>query len=407
MLTDNVGKNTKGTQLFARQQFQHTIGHVNCPACERSNTEALYVITAETSFTKAALGWLDFLTLPTNFGSTDGRYIKANTEESYRQYCTSLDLFFGEMPIGKIHYGNLREYQRARLDGAEPFIRYRRPQDAREKKVGKLSIPAKGKTPCPVKPKKINQELGILRRIMIDAAVWTPELEKKYRPLLEEEDEVQRALEPEEQELWLHTAASRESWELVHWYSQLGIGQTLGTNELRFLRVGDVNLYHRTVSVKAKGVKGKGRNRSIALLTAEDLWAAEKLLERAKERGASAPQHYVFPFRTRRNTFDPTQPMSTSGIKREWQEVREASGLLWFRPYDLRHTGGTRLAEQGWRAAQIKARMGHITDKMNEHYTHITEGAQRREYERVNTLKFAPRAVGRERSERFERRVVS
>lgn len=400
----------KGIIDFSRKQEsihsppqQHTPGHHECPVCEQSRTGALHVITAEMFFTEAARIWLDFCTLPAPTEDMVALYITENTEVSYRQYCESLALFFGEMRLDKIDIGNLRGYQRARLAGAEPFIRYRRPQDAKDKVIGKMRIPAVGKTPCPVKAKKVNQELAMLRRILIHADTWGA-LEKQYRPLKEEDSEAQRALEPEQQELWMRTSQSKEDWLTTHWYSQLGIGATLSTNELRYLRIGDVNLNYQTVAVAGKGVKCKGRKRTIALLTAEDLWAAEKLLERAKSLGASSPQHYLFPFRDRRNNFDARKPMSSSGLKRPWQEIREATGLLWLRPYDLRHTGGTRLAEEGWRPAQMKARMGHITDQMMEHYTHISEAAQRREYARVTPMKFGPRAVGREM---YERRVVS
>lgn len=407
MLTPNVDKSKSGSQFLIRPQLTHTENHVDCPGCERARTEALHVITAELSFTEAATVWLDSCTLPTHSETIKARYIKPTTETSYRQYCTSLELFFGLMPLGKIDYGNLRAYQRARLTGSEPFIRYRFPHDAKPRKINGKIVPAKGKTSCPAKPKKVNQELGVLRRIMLAGGCWTGELESSYRRLVEEdEDEFtkQRALEPDEQALWLTTAASREKWNVVYWYSILGIGCTLGTNELRYQRLGDLNLHHQTIAVAGKGVKGKGRKRIIALLTAEELWAAEKLLERAHECGCTAPQHYLFPFWSRKGAmWDPTRPMSTSGVKREWQEVREKTKLLWFRQYDLRHTGGTRLAEDGWHLAQIKARMGHITDEMSEHYTHISEAAQRREYERVSTLKFPPRS---ERPRWAERRAM-
>lgn len=361
------------------------------------------MITAEMFFTEAKEAWLATCTL-TPAAAVAGRYIKETTETSYRQYCESLALFFGDMPLGKIHCGNLREFQRARLSGAEPFVRYRRPQDAKPRVVKGTTLPPKGKAPCPAKPKKVNQELAVLRRIMIQGSAWTPELETQYRPLLEEESEQQRALEPDEQELWLKTAASRERWQVVYWYTLLAIGCTLSTNELRYLRVGDVNLLHRTITITGKGVKCRGRRRVIALLTAEEMWAAEKLLERAKtECGCKDPQDYVLPFRNRKYAWNPKKPMSTSGIKREWQEVREASELRWFRQYDCRHTGGTNLALLGWRPAQIKARMGHITDQMNEHYTHISEAAQHREHSRVAFERMGPRP---ERPGWFDRRVA-
>jgi hypothetical protein len=65
--------------------------------------------------------------------------------------------------------------------------------------------------------------------------------------------------------------------------------------------------------------------------------------------------------------------MSNSGLKKLWQEVREATGLLQFRPYDTRHTAITRYAESGTPVAVIMALAGHISPRMNQHYTHISE----------------------------------
>jgi integrase len=88
--------------------------------------------------------------------------------------------------------------------------------------------------------------------------------------------------------------------------------------------------------------------------------------------------HYLFPIRRVRDEYDPTQPMSTSGLKKLWQEVREASGLTWFRPYDTRHTGITRQAEHGVPIEIIKAKAGHVSNRMSQHYTHVSLAAQRK-----------------------------
>jgi hypothetical protein len=70
--------------------------------------------------------------------------------------------------------------------------------------------------------------------------------------------------------------------------------------------------------------------------------------------------------------------MTVSGLKRKWEEVRLASNLKWFRLYDTRHTGITRLAEQGIPIQVIMSRAGHISPRMSQHYTHVSEAAQRR-----------------------------
>jgi integrase len=69
--------------------------------------------------------------------------------------------------------------------------------------------------------------------------------------------------------------------------------------------------------------------------------------------------------------------MSSTGLRKPFEEVREAAGLPWFRLYDWRHTAVTRLAEAGVPYAIIDERSGHHTEKMRQHYTHIGEQAHR------------------------------
>ncbi len=319
------------------------------------------------------------------------QYVRNNTLISYQRNIDSLDLFFHGMKLNDIHEGNLRGYQVARVNGAEPFIRFRRPQDKKDRIVGDKVIPAKGKTPCPVKPEQANQELSTLGRIMRMAQAWTPELALfwKYRKLTEESSETPRALTPEEQTLWLEVSRSQERWGIIHWYSIVAFHTTCSTNELRALRIGDVNLHHQMISVPWAGAKCKSRHRSIAIETADCLWALEQLLERAKDLGSVHPQHYLFPFfNPKKQSHVPERPMTVSGLKRRWEEVRKATRLTWFRIYDTRHTAITRLAETGAPIALIKSKAGHTSDRMSRHYTHVSIGAQRRWYQ--STIPFQP-----------------
>jgi hypothetical protein len=68
--------------------------------------------------------------------------------------------------------------------------------------------------------------------------------------------------------------------------------------------------------------------------------------------------------------------MSVQGLKKPWQEVREATGLLQFRMYDTRHTAITRLAEGGVPVTVIMDLAGHISPRMTQHYTHVSEQAK-------------------------------
>lgn len=360
------------------QELQHTLGHIKCPACEKLRAELICSISAELEFTVAAKRWLESRSINAMPGAITARYIRANTEESYEQYIRSLELFFTGMKLGEICIEHFAGYQRARLQGAEPFIRYRRPQDAKDKMRCGVLIPAKGKTPCPVKPKKVNQELGLLQHIMKRANCWTGEMEEMYQTLLDDEDELPRALSPDEQRLWLDAARAKADWNVVYYYSLLAFDTCMSTDEIRGLRLGDINLFQRVITVKRKTAKNKERARTIELVGGDVLWALEWLIGRAKELGAVEFSHYLFPWRVRVGLFDPSKSMSESGIKKSWNDVRDASGLKWFRQYDCRHTAITRLAESGVPTDVIMSRAGHVSEKMRRHYTHISQSAQRK-----------------------------
>jgi len=335
-------------------------------------------ITPESEFSFAANSWMESRSIKALPGAKAGHYIRKTTEDSYRKYIRTLELFFAGYRLGDIQLGHLEAYQRARLQGDEPFVRFRRPQDAKPKIKNGIEIPAKGKTPCPVKPQKINQELGILTRLLRRASCWSDELENFYQPLLNDEEEVLRALNPEEQRKWLDVARLKKEWNLVYWYSIVAFGTCMSTDELRGLRLGDINMFQRVVTVARKTAKNGHRARTIELTGADVLWAMEQLLSRAKELGATDPYHYLFPGREHIGKYDPDTPMSGFGLNKYWNEVRESSGLKWFRQYDCRHTAITRLAEAGVPTDVIMSRAGHVSEKMRRHYTHISQASQRK-----------------------------
>jgi integrase len=353
-------------------------------------------ISSNLSFSVAAALWLESRSFRGVPGAVSARYIREKTEFCYAQYVDSLNLFFSQLPLEKIHLGHLKEYQEARFAGAAPwFVRYRRPQDAKSRRLKDgTELPPKGKQPCPAKPKQINQELCILKMILRRAGCWSEEMDEFYERLEEEVSDIPRALAFDEQRRWLDVAQLSERWWIVHWYSDLAFGTSMGTNEMRSLRIGDVNLVHGIVSVPSAGAKNPYRARTIPLITAEAKWAAEQLLKRAHDLGATEPQHFLFPFRQRCNPkgqqsrhgveipdFDPTRPMTVGGIKKLWDEVRKAAGLTWFRPYDTRHTALTRWAESGMDIPMLLALAGHVSIRMLRHYVHISDGAKRRALE--------------------------
>ena len=343
---------------------QHTPGHLDCPACLRVRRTLLSSITADLSFTEATEHYLKLRSVAATPGAISARYIRPNTEQDYRQKLGAALLFFGEMTLGEIHWYHMKSYQAARVAGDPPFIRKRRPQESPR--------------PCPAKPKQVNQELRLVKKLKCMAGCWTTQDQEYFEYLQEEESDAERALAPEQQQRWLDVCRSNARFDLILWWSIASFDTLTSTNELRGLQLGNVNLQQRLVRIPWPAAKNRFRHRSIPIENPECLWALERLLARAYDLGSRDPQHYLFPFKiTRSKTSHPHRQMTESGIKKLWQEVREAADVRWFRPYDCRHTGATRLAEQGTPVQVIMARMGHCSPKMQQHYTHITEQAQR------------------------------
>ncbi|HVJ09253.1 MAG TPA: tyrosine-type recombinase/integrase [Acidisarcina sp.] len=354
-------------------------------------------ISAGSLFEVAAQCWLQSRSITdVRPGALSARYIRERTAEDYGQYIASLTLFFGGMQLGEIGMENIIAYQQARVRGAEPFIRYRRPQDAKPRRVGGVEVPARGKTSCPAKAKKVRQELGLLIHLLQQVDCWTDQMREIYEMhtlIDDDEQDIPRALTPEEQQHWLDVSRLQTRWDIVYWYSLLAFSTCMSTDELRGLRLGDVNLFQRVLVVPRKSAKNIHRARTIELVGADVLWALERLLERARMLGARDMGHYLFPRRNSSIDWDPTAPMSESGIKRQWNEVRSTSRLTWFRCYDCRHTAITRLAEAGVPIDIIMARAGHVSEKMRRHYTHISSAAQRRWMEHANGFhRLAPEA---------------
>lgn len=347
--------------------------------------DALDALIPAEEFVRAAELFISIRAIAETPGAIAARYVRETTETGYRNQAKSLGLFFAGMKLEEIHWHHMRAYQEARVAGAPPFIRKRRPHEE----------PA----PCPVKAAQVNQETAFLKRLKRLAGCWTEQDERYFRKLIEPDTEAQRALSPEEQALWIDMCRTKERWALVLWYSLLAIDTTMSTNELRGLRLGDIHREYGLIKVPWGCAKNPYRKREIAIEDAEALWALDQLVDRARGLGSTRPMDHLFPWRdTRANAYVPERHMSESGLKKLWQEVRDATGLTWLRQYDLRHTGGTRLAEEGVPVDIIMARMGHASEEMRQHYTHISQSAQRRWLRRTETpvgSGFGPRSERR------------
>lgn len=293
------------------------------------------------TFAQASERWINSRTMSS---SGRARYISPRTLSDLQQYIRALNRKFGEVQLCEIHIGLLREYQieRAQTCG----------------------------------PNKINQELGTLVRIMKRAGAWKPKLADCYERLQREEADTPRAMTPEEQEKFLKVASSREEWSFVYHYALLALATSASNCEMRGLRLGDINLYSRVLHIRREFAKNRHRIRTIPMHD-QAVWAVTRLMERAQALGASAPHHHLMPFRVAPNAWDLDRPMSNSGIRKAWDAVRKAADVSWLRVHDLRHTAITRMAEAGVPIPVILSMAGHISTRMQQHYTAVSESAKR------------------------------
>jgi integrase len=292
--------------------------------------------------------------LPDERQETSVQYITESSEETYREYAWALDKFFHDYDLKDIHDGHLRTYQdlRARCEG-------------------------NWKKPCG--QNRIHKEVGMLLRMLRTAHLWDDDLEDAFKQLPMQESELQRALSPSEQAYWLTTCLKEPDWSWIHDWSVLSLGTCASTFEVRMARLKDVNTRLWTFRVGPEASKNKFRNRTIPLESDEIRQAADNLMRRAFAFGAKRPEDYWLPFGggSRRGDLDVTQPMTKHGIKHTWNEVRERSGFTWLRPYDMRHTAITRMAERGVPMAIIMAFAGQVSPRMQQHYTTISMQVKR------------------------------
>jgi integrase len=307
-------------------------------------------------FTEAVDVWIAARTIS---GTSRICYVKPRTLDGFEQYKRALARFFKHLRLREIHVGHFREYQRLRAAGKLGNPEY-------EKLYGVEEVSAH----------RINQELALLIRVMKRAHAWTGELEEFYEPLQVIEPDVPRALAPQEQEYFLAIAASRQEWQLVYAYALLALNTTASGCEMRGIQHGDLNVHEGVLLIRNVHAKNKYRVRTIPL-SDDARWAAQRLKEIAATKGSRDVGHYVFPLCVGYEQWDPTRPMSPSGIKKQWDAVRKAANLDWFRPHDTRHTAITRMAEAGVPLPVIMSMAGHISRRMTEHYTQISIQSQR------------------------------
>jgi len=328
---------------------------------------SLGTISPEMTLDEAIEFYLIWRTAPVALGRVRLKFISPRTLKDYGQKGKALRKFLGTTRLGDITLEDLRGFQAARLN-ADGFTRF----------YGKREVAS------PAGAIKINSELALLKKLMKMAMCWSPELEMYYLPFQEEEPEMQRALDRQQQARFLKTAASNPRWHSIWWYALAALHLTFSSDEMRTLRIGDINVAHQLVGVNPAFGKNFARRRTVTVEDGACMWALQKLMERAEQLCASwkdyrgpQPHHFLFPLRVVKNLYNPELPMGETGLRKPFDETRAQADLRFFQFNSFRHTGLTRLAEAGVPPYIMEKRAGHIGSKMMRRYVQIGEQAQR------------------------------
>jgi integrase len=327
---------------------QHTIDHNNCPACIAADEalQGLRVGLAKMLFRDASTYWMRLRKQSTS--------LKGRTHETTQDYLDTLEKFFGALRLCDITPGHIRGYQLARL---ADMVR----------SGGKELHPWKHKAGHSI----INHEISALGQIMSHCRLWQ-RVRPFYFPLSIPGWSPRSILTEEEEERLWKTAAEHPEAALAYWVATITNNTTAAGIELRGLRLKHLFLHTEGIAeiyVPEDSVKNNSRPRKIAL-NPTARWAVEQCYKRALRLGSCQPEHYLFPFRVKPNTWDVTRPGSRWFLRKSWDKLRAVTGFTDLNPHDLRHHCITRLLENDVEPETVRAIAGHVTPKMMEYYAH-------------------------------------
>jgi len=217
-----------------------------------------------------------------------------------------------------------------------------------------------------VTARTVNYELRLLRGVMRYAKCWTGESTEGYKPLRQKRRRVGR---------------------VATCCAAVAAGTGCRSWEIKNLRLEDIRLTAGTILIREEIAKNRQEREPCLMALAE--WGLQELLYRARQLGASEPEHYLLPLDLRKSRhwskktkqkWDVTQPMTT--WVKSWRKLMEKCNMRGFRFHDLRHTFRTQGAEAGVPLEVMMAQLGHMDRETSLEYVHI----QQRAFERAKAL---------------------
>lgn len=279
-------------------------------------------------------------------------FIDRRTVEDYRWYIGNLIKFFGNVPLEQLANPDLlRAYQVERSKTCAPTT--------------------------------VNHELSMVQQLLKRIRRWE-QVQPHYEALPLPRESVGRALTPEEEKKLLQAGGSRPGWARCHNLIILSLHTAAGPAEMLGLKLQNVFVDNPDTAriYIQEHAKNKNRVREVPL-NVDALGAVKALLRLAKEAGCGRPEHYLVPRRITRSLWDPCH--HADWPKTAWSEICAAAGVR-CRPYDLRHTGLTKLAEKNPEQVVLKI-AGHVSPQMlRKVYAHVRLPALRNAVDSIGSV---------------------
>lgn len=306
-------------------QLQHTLGHIDCPACDLIADMGHVEIDPKLPFSDAYDHWLEI----------KAPEIRPRTLRGYRLAKKPLAVFFGALHLNEIHIGHVRAYQQERGKKAGPVL--------------------------------LNGECSCLGMVLEEAGL-RQEIWAKYKPRHVPKRGAGNSLSATEEERLREVAFRHPKWRLAAHCMIVMLSTTMNWGELSRLRRQHVDIERKLISVVE--AKNEGREREIPINAA----AAESLgwlIDRWANLGGRSGLDYLLPKRPPRikGPWIFYEPMTS--IKTAFRKIRKEAGLTHFRIHDCRVQAITKLLSNPKVSRQVSKEIaGHISQAMQDRYSH-------------------------------------
>jgi integrase len=287
------------------------------------------------------------------------------TRRHYTGWARNANNLLGDMPLGQITADTIARYQIERAH-----------------RLG---------------PASVNKETKIIASILLENDQW--QRIRNHHRRLREPRSGGRVVRPDEMEKLLAAAEERKDVSVLFLVIPLAQETGLRHKEMRTLRIGDVNIDQRSVTVRRTGTKTDSGARRVPL-TELAAAAAAQLLDRARLLGAVEHDHHLFPGfedvsvpgrKRKERRVNPAKPLYS--FKDSWETLRRKAGVdPHLRLHDFRHSCVTDLAASGVPSRIAMRIMGWSSAAMMRRYEHLQDEETVREMARVEAYRKAREA---------------